>query len=516
MQKAPKVLILAVLAHGLLLYWLWWHGFPRPTSDTIAFKQPAYMRLHTPFFSIPSYEGTCPHFDKVASYPACVYTYLNYLVFRTVGFSLSSTLGTDLVIHFAGSTLAAFCIWRLSRSDILASLFVGASLGWLMPIGRPEELGMLFVVIALIGIRSRFWIGAAIALGLTGATTPGAAIVGTILTLAYDGIFSHWSRPYLLRAITVLIVAPLLSLVLYTAFMWPYVAEAFEQHRYLMDSNFYFWTSPRQLVGEARLQAVALFGLVITALAFCGWTLRRRVDVSPEREMVVALLKASGVAIIVGLALNLGIGRRMYDYRLLTAISVAVICMGSSLLQSLYYSQRRMIAVVSGLILIAFTAPSLRDVTRYAVAGYLWSDDSVNYAEAVQVVRHVVPATASLGGGGETWTVVGDGRPYIATRFVDEGHWPDYLISATWSNPPSLLEDKSFRKTIEDSYEEVTPAPQRPQNGCFVSLLGVKIPVARGRCDWYLRIWRRRDLPQRSMPIQSDDAASSAPKASGK
>ena len=59
-RRTPVVLLGAVLLNFAWMSWLWWSGFPRSTSDIVCFKQPAYMRLHTPHFSVPTYGDKAP------------------------------------------------------------------------------------------------------------------------------------------------------------------------------------------------------------------------------------------------------------------------------------------------------------------------------------------------------------------------------------------------------------------------------------------------------------------------
>lgn len=96
----PKLLILALALHAWTLFVMWSQAFPRTTADSVPFKQPAYMRLHSDHFSLPTYEGRARHFELIFSYPTPVYIAFNYLVFKLFGFSLFTSLGADLVVHF--------------------------------------------------------------------------------------------------------------------------------------------------------------------------------------------------------------------------------------------------------------------------------------------------------------------------------------------------------------------------------------------------------------------------------
>jgi len=93
--RIPKLLLAAIVLNAALMLWLWYFGLPRYNSDAICFKQPAYMRLFTPWYSLPSLVGQ-PDTDRFFSYPSCAFTIANYLVFRIFGFSHFVTVGFDL------------------------------------------------------------------------------------------------------------------------------------------------------------------------------------------------------------------------------------------------------------------------------------------------------------------------------------------------------------------------------------------------------------------------------------
>ncbi len=94
------------------------------TSDIVCFKQPAYMRLHTPHFSVPTYGADVPLSDSLNSYPTVVFYYLNYAAFKAFGFGLFTSLAVDLLIHLTLVTLAAGCLWRLTGNQLSPTVFL--------------------------------------------------------------------------------------------------------------------------------------------------------------------------------------------------------------------------------------------------------------------------------------------------------------------------------------------------------------------------------------------------------
>src|SRR5690606_39190007 len=98
-RRIPWFLLLALACKVAWMAWIQWQGCLPAQSDSVCFKQPAYMRLHTPYYSIPSYAGLGPDVDKLNSYPAAIYSYVNYAAFRCFGFSNAVSIAVDLTIH---------------------------------------------------------------------------------------------------------------------------------------------------------------------------------------------------------------------------------------------------------------------------------------------------------------------------------------------------------------------------------------------------------------------------------
>ena len=63
-----------------------------------------------------------------------------------------------------------------------------------------------------------------------------------------------------------------------------------------------------------------------------------------------------------------------------------------------------------------------------------------------------------------------------------------------WAKNPEVAFGSEIADRMAADYEEVTPLPLLPLDGCGLHILGQDIPIARGRCDWYVRIWKRRGI----------------------
>lgn len=492
-RRLPWMLAGGSAALALWSIWMGWYGLPYTTSDSPCFKQPAYMRLFTPNYSIPSYEGRGPFTDLVNCYPSAMYTYANYLTFKVFGFSQFTSIAVDLVIHFALSAAGAWTIWRLTNSQLAGLVFLLGSMQWLLPAGRPEELGILLVFVALITLeRGRLGLAVAIvALGMSGVSSPGAAVVGTVLLVAYE-IFSRGLRGNGWRVGLLFCVPVFVSAALYIGYVYPYVSEAWQQERHLRTANFYYKTSLLDLWRGDPLWAVAtclqlLMAMAVAVIGYVrspGWFLR---DSAAGRFVL-----AAGVAVFLGLLLNIATQRPEYDYRHITATALASLAIIVGWLQTAEV-RKSLLAFGLAAVILALSIPAQQMLVRQSLARAIWTEEDVDFLEAKAILNSVVPKTAGIGGDGNAWAMIDDGRPFLLNRTLAFGLWPEYLVSTNWSNIPAAAQVDVRSRIVATFYEEVTPEPRLPCNGCYLDLYGLKIPIARGRCDWYLRIWKKID-----------------------
>ena len=498
-RRFPVLLAAAVVVLVSVLGWMWSYGFPRPTADSMCFKQPAYMRLFTPNFSVPTYAGQCVAADKLNSYPAVIYYYLNYALFRVFGPGYFTSLALDLVLFVLLTVLAAFCIWKVTGRQLPAAVFLLASGQILDPVGRPEVLGILLVFVGLLTVERGTWglCVAVAALGLAGVTSPGAAIVGTVLLVCYLGFRGKLDRAFWARAALLVLIPPLISAGLYAAYAWPWLSEALAQHRQLVEHRVYFQPMPWQLLRDNLFWDASTVPLLLAATAACVYCLRRRPNWFPRHEPAGALVAAAAIVIPMGCILNVVTTRATYDYRHITLQALPVMPITVAWWPPgarWAYSKKAIAALV---LIFLFSLPEQQIIVRNGLAPLAWRRDAVTLAEAKRTVADVVPPEASVGGDAVVWLLIDDGRPFISVQAAAIDHWPEYLISATWARHPSVAQQPEFEAKLAAEYEEITRQPLRPVDGCSLRVLGRLVPIASGRCDWYVRIWKRRDAGRR-------------------
>ncbi len=504
-RRLPWVLTAAIAAKACWALWIGWHGLPHTTSDGPCFKQPAYMRLYTPNFSIPSYAGNSPYFDLVNSYPSAVYTYGNYLVFKLCGFSQFTSVAIDLTIHVLISALGAWALWLITGSQLAAIVFLLCSTQWLIPFGRPEEFGLLLVLTGLLTLE-RGPVGLAttvVALGMAGASSPGAAVVGTVLLVSFEalqrGIWNNRTRLLLL-----LLVPMLISAILYVGYVYPHLAEAFEQDRHMRETNFYYRISLLQLFSSSFLWSIVTFPLLIGAVGLAVVGLIWPPKWFPTHSTAGNFVIAAGIAVLLGLALNIAAQRPLYDYRHIIALAVAALAIAAAWLQSAGGARRYTAWGIAGL-LLALSLPGQQMIARQSLGLLTLTDEDFDFAEAKALVDSVVPKHATVGGDGNAWAMIDDGRPFLLTRTAAPDNWPDYIISCTWANPPAIAQRPIDVTTLAEHYEELKLTPSLPSDGCHLNIAGLKVPLSSGRCDWYPRIWKRQSPSEIPSETRSGD-----------
>jgi len=170
---------------------------------------------------------------------------------------------------------------------------------------------------------------------------------------------------------------------------------------------------------------------------------------------------------------------------------VAAWAIAAAWLQASGGAQRFAAWGIAGL-LLALSLPGQQMIARQSLGLLTLTDEDFDFAEAKALVDSVVPKHATVGGDGNAWAMIDDGRPFLLTRTAAPELWPEYIISCTWANPPAIAQRPIDVQTLADHYEELSLTPSLSSNGWILNLAGLKVPLSSGRCDWYPRIWKRR------------------------
>ncbi len=494
--QTHKWLVIAILAKALLLTWFWSQGHPRPTGDMVMFKQPSYMFLHTGHFSVPSFRGTVPHAEEVFGAYTPFYTYATLATFKLFGVSHYATLGVDLLIHLTLTVIVAIGIWRVTRRQPLAVLYLLCSTVMLTPIGRPEELAVLLVLIALwrrCRTSSRLWMSA-VFLGLASLTAPTTGLSGCVGLALIEWNYRVCFRRWLLEMAGAGVIHTCVFFVGWLPALLPRWDMAFEQFR-SHASNHLVVPLPvlMELFGaEARLY-VGLPLLVGLGIGIDRWTRKDSPNsYSPWLAIVGGMLLICAFIVVF-------LQRLFYDFRLLGHIAI----FGAAILAASWATDQggwrpwcgRIVCVV----VLAVTAVNSADLVRYTLLPFAWSDESFSsFHDAEEAVSRLVPIDASIGGDPSLCWTIKDGRPFDAIFFstLDGVHdWPEYLVSTGFWNcrgKPELLKHDEIEAVVNSHYVEITQPVGDVVTSISVADWGMHLPLSRNRCDWYVRVWKKR------------------------
>jgi hypothetical protein len=269
------------------------------------------------------------------------------------------------------------------------------------------------------------------------------------------------------------------------------VSEAWQQDRGLRADGFYSTATLSYTIRTNPFWAVATLPPIFTAIGIALYAFWRRPTWLPRDSAAGTFFLAAGATIFAGLVLNVVALRLEYDFRHITALAWAALATCTSWWRTSRggYSLRAW-GMAAAMLIVSL--PMQRNIVRQTLAPLAWSDNAFDYRRAQKLVEAVVPATATVGGDGNAWATIVDGRPFLLTRTVGPEHWPEYVVCMNWAKTPEIAFGSEIADRMDAEYEEVTPKPLLPQDGCSLNILGFEIPIARGRCDWYVRIWKRR------------------------
>ena len=113
-------------------------------------------------------------------------------------------------------------------------------------------------------------------LGLAGVTSPGAAIVGTILLVSYDGIRRNFSAAFWRRSLLLVTCSVLISAAVYIGYVYPYVIEAWQQDRVLRGDRFYSTATFLETIRTNPLWAVATLSPIFAAIGIALYAFWRK------------------------------------------------------------------------------------------------------------------------------------------------------------------------------------------------------------------------------------------------
>ncbi len=477
------IVVVAVLLFALHA-WLVVHGRPECGSDGIFFKQPSLMALGGKGFILPTAEGFLPGSSIVYGAQPPLESYLTAAAFWAFGPGMEVSVGLDVVVHLCFLGVLLLVSRRLGAGPWTGSLLLLSGSFFLWPVGRPDELAALLALLAILAEwSSRRWWLTGLLLGLAALARPVGGVLGgmgvALIAVSRDRPARSASRVAAIAAEAIVVLV----------LLWlPVIAAdpSLAIRQFLLHSTEmrYMWYGPQLLMSFASPPVLILLAAMGTAGVLWG---RARTRMPAELRAAVGLFVCWGLMATTLLAVA---GSPPYHWKLPFGAGLAVSCAEVSWLIRRRRTMRWGIPVavlLTSLVLWTGARPTVDLVARgiepaFGGAHYVSQDD------LKRAVESRIPATATVGGSGSLWWILGPGRGFLE-RFFFRGQPPDYMLSTKerTGTLTHLERDGTWGPLLAEQYEPVE-APELAGD-CEVTVLGRRLW---GGCDWGVRMWRRR------------------------
>lgn len=499
-HRQHTVFFAFAVAKVVVIAWLAVHGFPRSTGDFLVFKQAAAEYELTGRFVAPSLVYL-PGADEVyGAYPPG-YAYVNVVVFRLFGVSYHATLIADLAVHLLLSTIIAAILFAQTRNGLIAGVCLLGSTGFMMPLGRPEELAAVFTVCTFLGLKAG-WPRPSVwcLIALTGLTAPSQGVTSMLLYMGFEAVRDDISFRLLLRMLCEGVAVSAILLLIWMP-VWStnpsLVLQQFVRHAGYGFSHQVGSLSDRP---EFLLAATAIlcagFGVylsvIVSCCGFCRPAIREKCFLS---TVICGLVIATTVSMV--------LRRYLYDYRLVMHVGLAVTVYSGHILRRKINTggRSRLLVLTRNIVTVATLGIVLlanRHIVRYVVVPFSWNSSAkTSYVDAEEIIDRHVPRGASIAGDAILYWAVAK-RPkarFTVARSLTADELPDYLVAAPFWHQKGIV-FTSFSENelarFQREYMEVTPFEQGSE-ACLRLPLGMVVPLSRSsRCDWGVRVFKRR------------------------
>lgn len=409
-NKIPPILLVLFLVKAIVYYWLWLHALPFATSDVLVMQQPAVEKLFKGSFTAAAQFQRYSYFDTVFAYPP-LYTLLIYCCFYLFGFSIYTALAFDFIIEYLVSIIATLYVYK-NTHKIGLGIFILITVSVLFfPIGRPEMLGILCGLLScyFLLMYDKIWL-ASIFVGLSLASTPISAspfLLFFLYKLKKEEInFYHFIGSMLL-----IIIIPIA--------IWSYTVGFNLEMGFIQLKEMGTLVPNHHLVEIFNRNPLFVYALLMVVV-FLLFELLQAIIRKKENKLLSITL---ALFILSSLILLHWFKRPEYDYRFMLVVSL-VICLAyfplhlKSLFQPILFSS----------IIILFGVSYFINVGKFVLVPFLWANEKQSYAYNEKYVNSVIPKDATVGGAGNLFYLIKDGRTFYGNRNLAGEFMPEYMI----------------------------------------------------------------------------------------
>jgi hypothetical protein len=216
---------------------------------------------------------------------------------------------------------------------------------------------------------------------------------------------------------------------------------------------------------------------IITNLSFLIITIKKNVS-----------LNTISILFVLSSLVFLSIFKRLeYDYRLLIIfnLSSTIICVNNF---SSHYK-----AVVFTILVFGSTYSIAYNIIKPALSVLAWNK-SCHYEHNKLLFHKIIPRESSVGGSGNLWTFLDDGRFFYSDRYIDTFYKPDYMIYRGFNNGDSLkyviVED--WKTILSNEYVLINNQFQQDSIQAKSKSLWISKIFNVEDTDFRFRIWKKK------------------------
>jgi hypothetical protein len=427
---ASKWIVIFISLKVILYYWLCINGFPKFTSDAVGLQGPAAGFLLNNKLNAEIYKFKLPYANELISYPSG-YILTCVLWFKMWGISIYSAISLDMALELSTSIILAQLIFKKTRNLHLSGLIIILSMSLLYPIGRPELLAifLLSLMVILIDLYEVNSILHSIIIGIISGFAIITSPISSFCFLLATAVWFFIEKTRIKYILTICITAFFtLTLIWGMTINFDFI-KGFIQLSQWGDKGYstnFFKMIFENPLGNLMLVSSTLINILLLSVSKQN---------GKQRIIFISY-------IIISLTILSLFKRLEYDYRLLIIFNLTSIMICINKLDFTFKIAVVILLFTSSLFSISYNIikPALVILTFY---------NSEKYEYNKNLFKTQVPETATVGGSGNLWTFLDDGRHFYSDRYIDTSFKPDYMVYRGVNDKDSL------RYVIVDDWKSI-------------------------------------------------------------
>ncbi len=420
MQNKLNWIIIIIIIKIILYYWLLINGLPKFTSDSVGLQGPAAGFILNNTLNAEIYKFKLPYASELIAYPSG-YIIFSAFWFKIWGVNIYSAISLDMFLELLVSILLSYLVFLKTKNHLSAGLIIILSTSVIHPLGRPELLAILILSIIIIFIMKNM-IGSvfhSILIGLASGLAMLTAPISSFCFLLFTVIWLYSEKvkkSYLFITTLITVFSLILTWGITIGFDFKSGFIQLSQWGNQGYSTNFLKMVYRNPIGNLLLLLTTITNLIVLSLTISN----------KNRNNIIF------ISYIITSVFILSLFKRLeYDYRQLTIFNLTSIIICSNKLKF----RCQIIVIVVCLISVAYSLSY--NLVKPSLVAMTWRDyDKYDYNKLL--FNKLIPKEASIGGSGNLWTFLDDGRYFYSDRYIDTLYKPDYMIYRGFNSRDSL------------------------------------------------------------------------------